>query len=371
MPPIILFVDRDDSHVKSLPGKFVSKFDLRHVDSYEAAIDVLARRKDVAVVISDLDVGGGDGIVFLANARLSSPDTVRMVFTARNKFTDALNSLNTARAFLFIKKPCPPVELARFLFRGVQFHTESIKEQRAVRKSLVGSVKALVDILHLVNPGAMQLSRRIWKRVMEVGKALGVKPLWRLELAVTLSHLGCVGMPVDLLEKMEKGLTLTLEEQQVFGMHPHVAANLLANIDQMEPVAEIVRQQRMPLHESQPVEARIIHVALDQAQMEAEGASPEEIQAMLRERAGTYDPEVLRVMLDMVKPETPASQLGLKVAELHAGMVMAVDLVNKDGTVLLPRGMTLSKPSLMRLQAFPEELGLVEPVLVEAESAQE
>ena len=327
---------------------------------------MLARGDEVAVVVAELDVGGEDGIIFLANARLSSPDTVRMVLSAKDRFTDALNALNTGRVFRYIKKPCPPEELARFLVRGVQHYRELVKDRRAMRNSLVGSVKALVDILDLVNPEAMGCSKRIRCRVMEAGKALDVTPLWRLELAVTLSHIGCVALPGEILEKMERGEDLNPEEMQIFGLHPRIAANLLTNIDQMTSVAEIIRQQRMPLHKDQPLEARIIKVALDLDRMEHKGADADEILRLMRKKKDSYDPAVVETMLRISAMNSPSTVLQFGVEALEEGMVMAVDLVNKDGVKLLLRGQPLSKASLVRVQAFSEALGIIEPVLVEA-----
>lgn len=364
MSAIILFVDNDASVTEHLTDKFRRKCDVRHVDSYQAAQDMLAGDEEVAVVVADLDVGGGDGIVFLTKARLSSPDTVRMVYSARDAFADALNALNTGRVLRYIKKPCPAEEMTRFLVRGVQFHQESVKERKAMRRSLVGSVKALVDILDLVNPEAMGLSRRIRKGVLETGRAMGVKPLWRLELAVILSHIGCVTLPGEILEKMEEGRKLTPEEQSMFSMHPRIAADLLANIDQMGDVAEIVRRQRMGLHDGQPVEARIIKVALDLDRLVHKGGDPSEMLRRMRKKESTYDIEVVDAMLGVTTSNGDSSVVELPVEELEAGMVLADDLVNKDGSKLLLRGQSISKASLVRLQSFQEALGIIHPVSI-------
>lgn len=366
MRPTILFVDENLSYVEALPSKVRRKFDLQAVDSYGAAQARLARGGEVAVVVVDLDVRGEDGIVFLSNARLTSPDTVRIVYSSRTRFADALNALNTARVFRYVRKPCPSGEMARFLVRAVQYHTERLKEQQALRKSLVGSIKALVDILNLVNPEAMSRSRRIWKRVMETGRALHVRPLWRLELAVTLSHLGCVAIPQEILEKLSLGEDLEPEEQQIFGMHPRIAANLLDNIDQMGPVAEIVRRQRMALHKEQPIEARIIKAAQDLDSLEQKGASAEDILEHMREQKDVYDQGVIDALFRIQAMHAASGVLQLGVGELEEGMVMAADLVNAEETRLLLRGQVLTGVSLSRLKAFAGDLKVVEPILVEA-----
>lgn len=364
-PPVILFVSDDAADAKALPPKVRNKFSVRHVDSYHRAQDILVRGAEVAVLVADLKVGGEDGIVFLANARLSSPETVRMVYTERSGFTDALNALNTGRAFRYVRKPCPPKELARFVIRGVQYYREHVKERQAMRRGLVGSVKALVDILGLVNPEAVERSRRIRKGVMEAGRLLGVKPLWRLELAVALSHIGCVALPGEILAKLQAGEELSAEEWQVFSMHPRVAASVLAHIEHMEEVAEIVLRQRMPLHDEQPIEARIIKAALDMDDLMSKGGDVSDALRRMRAEGSAYDLSVLEAMSEVAGATAAAGHAELDVAELKEGMVLAEDLVNEEGTKLLLRDEAVSRASLKRLQEFHEALGITMPVAVQ------
>ncbi|BBD07387.1 HD domain-containing phosphohydrolase [Desulfovibrio ferrophilus] len=372
--PTILFVDENDAVMANLPEVAHDKFELLLATSYEDATKRLKGQNDIAVVVTELNLNGEDGIVFLANARQNSPETVRIIFTAQNDFLDAFNALNTAQAYRFVKKPCPPQDLLKVIAKAVRRHSRKIKERRAARNSLIGSVKALVDILDMVNPEAMGLSKRIRSRVMATGKALEIKPLWQLDLAVTLSHIGCVALPAEILKKIDQGDNLTPEELQIFGMHPRIAANLLANIDQMAPVAEIIRHQLSPQHDKQPLESRIIKIALDLDRMVQKGAEAINVLKHMRAKDKIYDPLVVDAMLSLegtTQAPEPSSVREICISELEEGMIMAEDMVNKEGTKLLLRGQAVSKPSLIRLQSFYIALGVIEPIRVMAESARE
>jgi len=369
----ILFIDSNDDAIASLPKVAHEKFELKRVGSYSEAARILHGKAEIAVLVTELYIGGEDPFVFLANCYRDHPEAVRVVLTGRSEFTDALNALNTGRAFRYVKKPCPPEELLKVLAKSVRRHVRKTRELKATRNTLIGSVKAMVDILDLVNPEAMGLSKRIRNRVLDTGRALGIKPLWQLDLAVSLSHIGCVALPGEILEKIDQGKALSPEEQQIFGMHPRIAANLLANIDQMSRIAEIIRNQLMPQHEKQPLESRIIKAALDLDRMIKKGADTLTVLKHMRAKDRIYDPKVVEAMLALESgaahlTQTETAVREICIGELRQGMVMAEDIVNHEGTKLLLRGQAVSKASLVRLQAFAVALGVLEPLRVFAET---
>ncbi|MBI9078269.1 MAG: response regulator [Pseudodesulfovibrio sp.] len=367
MPAYILFVDDNDSAMTNLPKKFHAKFNLRYTSSYKKALAILKSDEQCGLLISELGLNNEDGITFLRTIRKFYPKTIRMVMTASTTFSDAFDALNSAQASRFIQKPCPADTLTKIIIHGMQLYEEALQKQQAMRKALLGSVNALVDILDLVNPEAMGFSKRIRNRVMKTGKALGIKRLWQLELAVMLSHIGCVALPSEIMEKMDQGKKLSPEEQQIFGMHPSIASNLLANIDQMSTVAEIISHQHDFLTPDQPLESRIIKIALDLDRLERKGNTPLAILDKMRTKPKAYDPKVVETMAKLLANRNTKSVYQLNIEELKEGMIMAKDMINKDGVKLLLRGQPISKASLIRLKAFHIALGIIEPIHVLAE----
>ncbi len=364
MTKLILFIDENETVLKSLPAKELADCELRLATSYSEAGRILSGKREVALLVAELNLNGEDGTAFLAAAKKGSPNTIRMVLTAADRFKDALDALNRGQAYKYIPKPCAPEDLLKEIRGGLDRHEEMRKERQAMRSTLMGSVKALADILDLVNPEAMGFARRIKENVLATGKALKVKSPWRLELAVMLSHIGCVALPSEIITKMDKGQSLSPEEKQIFGMHPSIACSLLENIDQMADVANIIRHQHDTVNDGQPLEARIIKAALDLDRMQRKGAPAEKILEVMRKKKDTYDPKVVAAMLGIATMTQTESCRNLSVDELEEGMVMAEDMVNNEGAKLLLRGQALSKASLMRLKAFHVSLGVIEPVVV-------
>lgn len=364
MTKTILFVDSDDSAMDSLPASFSNGNTLLCATSYKAARAMLESAGRCHVIIAELGLNGEDGIRFLSHVRKKHPWTVQMVLTNSQDFTEACEVINRTDAFRLIEKPCCPGVLEQHIEDALRRYTADRARQKAMRRTLLGSVKALVDILDLVNPEAMGFSKRIRERVALVGRALRFKPLWHLELAVMLSHIGCVALPSEVLKKVDQGLPLTPEEKSMFGMHPKIAASLLANIEQMAPVAAIVEHQHDSVHTGQPLGSRIIKVALDLDRLERRGREPLEILHRMGKRADMYDARVVRTMQTLLRPVDAQAVREVGIEELKAGMVLARDLVNKDGVKLLLRCQRVSKASLIRLQKFHISLGIVDSIHV-------
>jgi response regulator RpfG family c-di-GMP phosphodiesterase len=344
---------------------------LAHCTGYDQARRLLQGKHGVAVVVLELGLDGAAAFALLEEMQQHSPSTVRMVLTASGVLADAVAAINRGRVWRYVARPCPLKELAGPLAAALRAHAADVQERKGARQRLLGGVKILVDIMELVTPEALDYSRRIRERVLATGRLLGVQPMSRLELAVTLSHVGCLALPGEIVTKMNTGQPLSPEEQQIFGMHPSIAANLLNNIDTLVPVARIIRHQSAPLHDGQPLESRIIKIALDVDRLENRGADAVKILESMRGKAKAYDQTVVDAMLRVTRKAEPVPVRKVGLAELREGMVMAEDLVNAEGVKLLLRGQRLSAASLARLAAFPKALGLREPILVLAPKGQD
>lgn len=366
MPKIILFVDSDPSIIDELPTS--GKHKAICVPTYQKALGILKKTDNCRVVVAELNLDGENGIAFLKHVRKQYPKVVRIALSSKCDCDNVQNALNKGRVFQFIYKPCPPATLKKYLAKALSRYDRDAQERQAMRKTLLGSVNAMVDIVDLVNPEAMGFAKRIRKRVLKVGKALGVPSLWQLELAVLLSHIGCVALPNELMEKMDRAEPLSPEEKQIFSMHPSIAANLLDNIEQMALVTDIIRQQHALLSDDQPLEARIIKVALELDFQERKGKNPLKVLKKMAGRKNAFDPRVIKAMFALLHQSGAHSVRNIGVEELEEGMVLAEDLVNMDGVKLLLRGQKVSKASLIRLQSFHEALGVVDHISVATNS---
>lgn len=91
---------------------------------------------------------------------------------------------------------------------------------------------------------------------------LNLKDSWKYELAAMLSQIGCIFIPEDIVRKSACVDNLNAEEQQIFGMHPTVGAQLLSSIPRLEEVRDIILHQDVSLADNPnpPRGARLLKI---------------------------------------------------------------------------------------------------------------
>jgi response regulator RpfG family c-di-GMP phosphodiesterase len=364
MPAKILFVDGDAQALEDISASLGQRFPVVTAASGKDALQAMSSGDQVAILVCEMELPDVDGATLMSKIKELSPQTVRLAVTHRADFKIALKAINQGGAAKLLTKPLSPQALAVALAEGLQQYQAYVREKEMFRDTLQGTVRVLVDILGLVSPYAISRSKRIRDRAMLLGRMLQVKPAWQLDLAVTLSHVGCVGLPPEIMEKLDSGKDFTPEERKQFETHPLIAAKLLRNISRMAYVSQIILNQHRKAKDNPPVEARILKAVLDLDHLERKGAPWAKALAVMAQRPGTYDPKVLEALqahLRQCEEDVPKE---VSLDQLQECMVLAQDLVNKENIKLLLKGQAVTKASLLRLQMFREELGVTGPLLI-------
>lgn len=102
----VLFVDDEENILRTIKRLFMDEpFDILTADSGLSGLDLLKRRPDVSVIVSDLRMPGMSGAEFLEKARDIVPDAVRIVLTGYADVTSAVDAINKGGAYRYIGKP--------------------------------------------------------------------------------------------------------------------------------------------------------------------------------------------------------------------------------------------------------------------------
>ena len=80
----------------------------------------LVSQNTYAVVVSDFNMPGMNGIEFLKKVKMAAPDTVRMMLTGNQDLKIAMEAVNEGSIFRFLTKPCPPESLIKSLRAGIE-----------------------------------------------------------------------------------------------------------------------------------------------------------------------------------------------------------------------------------------------------------
>jgi len=371
----ILCVDDDPNVLEAFRRRLRRDFRIETAQSAEEALRIIQAGEPYAVIVSDMRMPGMDGVQFLAKARTICPDTVRIMLTGNADQQTAIEAVNEGAIFRFLTKPCEPETLARALTAGLEQYRLITAEKELLEKTLRGSVKVLTEVLALVNPTAFGRASRVQRLVRELAAALPCEVSWELDVAAMLSQIGCVTLPPETLDRLYQGQNLTPEETRMFEAHPGIGRQLVANIPRLEGVAEVIAYQEkhfdgtgVPSDERRgtqiPLGARILKVALDFEALRSHGLEDLAALARLRERAGWYDPDVLRALTTTIGKGEPCEVREVRIRDLTGQMIFAEDVRTVSGLLVVCKGQEATTYLRERLKNYSQHTPIREPIRV-------
>lgn len=375
MLPRVLCVDDDANILAGLQRQLRRHYRLETAQSPEKALDLLQGNASFAVIVSDFRMPGMDGVQFLARARERTPDSVRIMLTGHADLDTAIQAVNEGNIFRLLTKPCPNLTLTKAIDAGVDQYNLVRSERELLEKTLAGSVKILADVLALVSPAAFGRATRVRRLVRQLMDEMGMVGNWQMEVAATLSQVGCVAVPVEVLEKAIRNERMTAPERAVFDSHPGVGYDLIANIPRLEGVAEIISFQELPYSGDGsgadvpqggaiPIGARILHVAIHFDNHVAAGKNRRQALTELLRRRSAYDPEVLEALEAVVRAESTYEVQAVPLRDLEPGMLLAEDVTTTNGLLVIAKGQDVTPSLKTRLANFARTMPIQEPIQV-------
>jgi response regulator RpfG family c-di-GMP phosphodiesterase len=371
----VLFVDDDRNVLDGFRRQLWNRFKLVAALGPTEGMNIIKTQGPFAVVIADMRMPEENGIQFLKKVKTVAPLTTRMLLTGNADLGTALDAINEGEIFRFLTKPCPSELLIKSILAGLEQYRLVTVEKLLLEGTLSSSIAVLCEILSLVNPEAFGRSSRVLRYVEAMARHMGIENTWSITTATLLSQIGCAVLPLQILQKVHAGKTLSRKESQVFQQHPYIAADLIAKIPRMEPVAKIIRYQAMSFDErteaqgegiisEAPVEARILKVALDFDGLESAGLSKTAAFNQLQQQKDQYDPAVLDAMKCSFADEIKYELKSAVVSELVEGMILAEDLRSSGDALLASKGYKVNRPLMVKLLNFKQMSGIREPFMV-------
>jgi CheY-like chemotaxis protein len=367
--PAVLLVDDEALILETMSLQLRRDYRVLTAGSGAEALSVLSGSGPVAAVISDVRMPGMDGIELLRRVQLEYPGTTRVLHTAQGDLTAAIAAINDGGVYRYLAKPIETDELKATVRDAVDLHRTSTAERKLLDTTLKASIKALFDCLQLASPIAFARGARIRGLVAELCAQMQLDSLWEIEVAAMASQLGAVTVPPSVLQKLDKGLPCTEDEQLMVDAMPGVAVQLLRTIPMLGDVVEIVRglgRRDRKERAASPVihEAiAVVRSAMDFDTLISRGLEPENAITVLecREDSSLHVLAALRKIKNLV--QVTGEVRGLKVVDLETGMRVAGDIVATNGLVLIGRGMIVTDLLLDRLTNYARMIEIIEPVL--------
>jgi CheY-like chemotaxis protein len=362
--PRVLCVDDEIRVVEGLVLHLRKDYEVHTALSGDEGLKTLKKSGGASVVISDMRMPGMDGATFLHHVLTFYPDTTRILLTGEPGRDAAISAVNSARIFRFLTKPCSPEKLRSTVEEGVIQHRMIRAERTILKETLIGCIKALLDVLAIANPVAFGRASRVKRVAMGFAAALKCSDFWQLEAAAMLSQIGYLSLPAPLLEKLYYGQPLTSTEQTLVSGVPDVAMSLLENIPRLDPVVQILAalnwndEALARLGDGTiGTGTRILGLVLEYDVLNTQGHSVDVAVQTLRRRSTRYTEALVEQFAQFLgagSGKSESRQIPLKAVQL--GMVIMQDIRTQMGTLLVARGFEVTGMFLERSRSFGPEL---------------
>jgi DNA-binding NtrC family response regulator len=108
----ILLVDDEPNVTEALKRALRREpYHILTATSGQSALDLLGQQH-IDVVVSDEQMPGMSGSVFLSTVRKRYPHTIRMILSGQASLEAAVRAINEGEVYRFFLKPCNPIDLA-------------------------------------------------------------------------------------------------------------------------------------------------------------------------------------------------------------------------------------------------------------------
>lgn len=358
----VAWVDDDPDLLLLIRRWLGDTYQLRTFESGQALLDAIQDESlEAQVIVADMNMPGMDGAALLARVAEAHPDAVRVMFTGADDQHTAQVAVNEGHVFRFLTKGADIAAIQGTLHAAAREYHDRAAERRVLEDTTIGAVRALMDVLAITQPTAFGRATRIRQTVASMAEVLQVRS-WQIELAASLSQLGCIALPALVMERLAEGLEAGPAYQKMFLEHPRVGAELIRKIPRLQPIADIVLFQHKHYDGSGfpeggragtsiPIGARLLKVAVDYDRLTVSGSDGPATLTRMRARQGWYDAEALGALAASLSKLQAMQPRSVALADLRAGMVLAADVCTPDGLVVATRGEQVTPTLAMRLRA--------------------
>jgi DNA-binding response OmpR family regulator len=270
----------------------------------------------------------------------------------------------------YVTKPFQLEEVQARVETHVKLQRAQQVEHDLLEKTLTGAVRALTDLVHLSAPGLAVRSEAIRSIVVHIAQRTATADSWQYELAATLSLIGCITLPDEAFEKAYGGQGVSEAEDRMFRAHPGSGAHLLSNIPRLETVAEMIGGQQTvegagPAKGAAELGARMLGIAVEIDRRMFCGMPFTVALQQLRSMPERFDLVMLDALGDYETPKVASELEQAWVHELRVSMILAEDVLSKDGKMTIVRkGAILTDTLIERISNFRKVRGVQEPIRV-------
>jgi response regulator RpfG family c-di-GMP phosphodiesterase len=366
------------------------------------------------LVISDMRMAEMDGARFLEQVRIRWPSVVRILLTGYAEIGTTIDAINKGEIHRYISKPWDDNDIVLIVQQALERQqlerektrlealtaqqNEELKdlnanlEQKVIERtaelrkaheklkiSFLTSIKIFANLTELREISLAGHSRRVADIARKIAQKMGLDTasIQTIFLAGLLHDIGKIGLPDHLLQKPVTQMTGA--ELGLYRKHPIKGEQSLMALEELREAAKLIRShheqfdgQGYPEGLSGltiPPGARILAVANDYDALQIgtisnRRLSTDEARKMIANAAGKrYDPLVVQAFIETFAVPLGAlanvtRQIGL--SDIKPGMVLARDLLTRDGVLLLATDYVLNESMVHQIREYAAVEGVVD-----------
>ncbi len=417
--PTLLLVDDEENILSSLRRLFRPLgYRILTAQSGVQGMEVMGQ-ENIDLIISDMRMPEMDGAKFLSEVAKRWPDTVRILLTGYSDLTSTITAVNQGRIYCYLSKPWEDndikmtvqnalekkflehekrrleeltrkqnEELREFntnLEKMVQARTAEIQQTadmldlafNELRRSYVTAIPVFANLVEMREGSAAGHGRRVAEQARTLAQQMGLadEEVENIYFAGLLHDIGKIGLSDALINRPY--IRLSPQEKAQMEKHPVMGEAALLALEPLEGAAKIIRSHHerfdgkgypdLLFGDRIPMGSRVLAVVNDYdalliGTLLDEPVSPVDARAfILSNRGQRYDPVVVDAfvkLLDSLPHQVPLGrEVKLTSDNLREGMVLARDLVNLDGILLLTKGYRLTGALIEKIKSFERDAG--------------
>ncbi|MBI3285024.1 MAG: response regulator [Burkholderiales bacterium] len=409
--PRILCVDDEPNILSSLRRLFRTKgYQVLTANGGHEGLAVL-ETENVDLVISDMRMPVMDGAVFLEHVRARWPDTIRLLLTGFSDVQSIIDAINRGEIYRYIAKPWDDNDIVLVVrqalerkalerekqrleeltqrqneeLKALNASLESKVEERTaelrrahesllhvnekLKNSFLTSIKVFSNVIEMRGGKLAGHTRRVADLARKIARKLGLeaREVQEIFVAGLLADIGKIGFSDELLATPVS----QLNSEQLGQFHKHTvrAEQLLMPLEDLQATAKILRSQHerfdglgFPdgLKDTDiPLGARILALASDYDNLQIGSLvprrlHPDDAQAVILRGAGNrYDEKVVAAFKHVASNSVDdIEEVELTVTKLRPDMVLAADIITKEGILLLPADHVLDQHLIDKLKLY-------------------
>ncbi len=363
----ILIVDDTPFNLTLLNDMLKTRYRVVAALNGETALKVAGGDTPPDLILLDILMPGINGYD-VCEALKSDEKTaeIPVLFTSSlNETPDIVRGFE-AGAVDYITKPFQPEEVLARVEAHLALKRAKEEMHSLLSKTLVGSIRLLVEMLAMLQPLLLQQSNRIRRYVKAMLPKLGLahQDSWSIELAAMLSHIGCIFVPERIVKKKLSGGKLTSEEEEIYSRYPVLGAKLLDNIPRLEKTAAMVRNQLADTVEPgcgndqvEYIGSILLNMLIRFDHLVSSGANEVFAYYAIQNKVQGYPEFVLKDFFEVIRENLLFPEKRIPLEKLEVGMILAEHLKLCDGKVLLTKGTEMT-PNLIDRVGFLVGQGL-------------